>query len=164
MPDALIEKSAVDILNKNALTVFTAESCTGGLICKLITDISGASAVLKGGVVCYRNEIKISVLGVKEETIREFTEVSEQCCAEMAEGARRLSGSDIGLSATGYASGGEGVPPHMAGVVFLGISDMYGTEVQKVRFDGTRDEVRQGAAHFLLEVLVKRINNYMEGK
>lgn len=164
MSDISIENTAVKLLKEKGLTVFTAESCTGGLICKLITDISGASAVLKGGIVCYTNEIKTSVLGVKTQTINEFTEVSEQCCAEMAERARLLSGSDFGLSVTGYASGGDGVPDAMAGVVFLGISDLNGNDVRKVKFDGTRDGVRQSAARFLLGLLVDRIRNFKEGE
>lgn len=162
MSDNLTAKAAVCALKEKGLTVFTAESCTGGLICKLITDVPGASSVLKGGVVSYVNEIKTSVLKVKKETIDSFTEVSEQCCAEMAEGARGLSGSSIGLSTTGYASGGEGVPDNMVGVVFLGISDAYGTEVHRVKFEGNRREVREGASITLLEILVRRIKNYGE--
>ena len=78
----------------------------------------------------------------------------------MAEGARRVSGADIGVSTTGYASGGEGVPSDMEGVVYVGISDVYGTAVSRLQLDGTRDEVRSGAACELLETLLYRIEAY----
>lgn len=155
-----ISEKVVLALRDKSLTVFTAESCTGGLVSKMLTDVSGASSVVLGGVVSYTNEIKRSLLGVSADTIDAFTAVSEQCCYEMAEGARRVSGADIGLSTTGYASGGEGVPTDMAGVVYIGISDIYGTSVIRLHLDGTRDEVRRGAACELLETLLYRIEAY----
>lgn len=140
------EEFVVSYLTERGLTLFTAESCTGGLVCKRITDVPGASKVLKGGVVSYTNEIKMNLLGVLPETIARYTEVSEQCAAEMARGAVRVSGADIGVSATGYASGGAGVPEGMTGVVFIGYSDRNGTKVKKLRLNGSREEVREAAA------------------
>lgn len=160
MSDNSLLAAVVDTLKRMSLTVFTAESCTGGLISKMITDVSGASEVIKGGIVCYVNEIKTSLLGVKKETIKEYTEVSEQCCYEMAECAKRISGADIGLSTTGYASGGDGVPPDMVGVVYIGISDSFGTSVMRLSLNGDRNEVRTEAAHELLEVLIGRLEAY----
>lgn len=152
-----IEYRVVKLLKEKSLTVFTAESCTGGLICKLLTDVPGASSVVRGGVISYVNEIKMSVLGVKSQTIEKYTEVSESCCAEMAQGAVELSGADIGLSVTGYASDGEGVPQGMAGIVFVGICDKNGTDVTRIKLDGTREEVRQTAAERLLKLLCDRM-------
>ncbi len=152
--------AAVSALKEKALTVFTAESCTGGLISKMLTDVSGASSVVRGGIVSYVNDIKTSLLGVKPETIGEYTAVSEQTCREMAEGARRVSGADIGLSTTGYASGGEGVPPDMAGVVYIGISDIYGTSALRLKLGGDRDKIRREAACELLETLINRLEAY----
>lgn len=160
MSDNSLSRAVVDALKRMSLTVFTAESCTGGLISKMITDVSGASDVIKGGIVCYVNEIKTSLLGVKEETIKEYTEVSEQCCYEMAECARRISGADIGLSTTGYASSGATVPPEMVGVVYIGISDSFGTSVFRLHLEGDRNEVRTSAACELLEVLISRLEAY----
>lgn len=139
------EEKVVSYLKERGLTLFTAESCTGGLVCKRITDVPGASSVLKGGVVSYTNGIKISLLGVSPAMIEQYTEVSEQCAAEMAQCAVRLSGADIGVSATGYASGGAGVPDGMTGVVFIGYSDRNGTKVKKLRLNGSREEVREAA-------------------
>lgn len=154
------QSEVVRALKEKGLTLFTAESCTGGLICKLITDVSGASAVLKGGVVSYVNEIKMNILGVSPDTINTYTEVSEQCAAEMAEGARRISGAHIGLSTTGYASAGAGVPCDMVGVVYIGISDKYGTSVYRLQLEGGRDEVRDQAAEELLSTLLARLEAY----
>lgn len=83
------EEFVVSYLTERGLTLFAAESCTGGLVCKRITDVPGASRVLKGGVVSYTNGIKTDLLGVLPETIARHTEVSEQCAAEMAQGARK---------------------------------------------------------------------------
>ena len=154
------QSAAVRALRERGLTVFAAESCTGGLVCKLITDVSGASRVLLGGVVSYVNDIKMNILGVSPDTIDTFTEVSEQCAAEMAEGARRISGAHIGLSTTGYASAGTGVPCDMVGVVYVGISDKYGTSVYRLKLDGDRESVRLEAANELLSTLIARIEAY----
>ena len=155
-----LSKRVVASLCEKSLTVFTAESCTGGLVAKMLTDVSGASQVFLGGVVSYTNEIKMSLLGVRNETLDAYSAVSEQCCYEMAEGARTVSGADIGLSTTGYASGGEGVPSDMAGVVYVGISDSYGTSVYRLKLEGNRDEVRRSASCELLETLLMRVEAY----
>ena len=160
MTEYTLSERVVSLLSDKSLTVFTAESCTGGLISKMLTDVSGASSVVLGGVVSYVNKIKKELLGVSAETLDTYSAVSEQCCYEMAEGARRVSGADIGISTTGYASGGEGVPPDMAGVVYVGISDIYGTSVYRLQLSGSRDEVRRGAACELHETLIYRIEAY----
>lgn len=90
-------------LAREGLKAATAESCTGGLIAKMITDVSGSSGVFECGIVSYSNDIKHRVLGVKQETLDRYTEVSEQTVIEMAKGAVRISGADIGVSVSGYA-------------------------------------------------------------
>ncbi len=160
MTEYNLSERVVSSLRDKSLTVFTAESCTGGLVAKMLTDVSGASQVILGGVVSYTNEIKMSLLGVRSETLDTYSAVSEQCCYEMAEGARKVSGADIGISTTGYASGGEGVPSDMTGVVYIGISDSYGTSVYRLKLDGSRDEVRRSAACELLETLLMRVEAY----
>lgn len=157
MEQSKIEYKVIKELREKDITVFTAESCTGGMICKLLTDVSGASSCVKGGVVCYVNEIKTGILGVDEAVIDAHTEISAECAEAMAECARRISGSDIGLSTTGYASGGEGVPSDMAGVVYLGISDKNGTCVYRVKFEGGRDKVRIDASRKILELLYSKL-------
>lgn len=148
------KEAVVRALTALGLTLFTAESCTGGLAAKEITDVSGASRVLKGGVVSYTNEIKIGLLGVSPETIACHTEVSEACAAEMAEGAKRLSGADLAVSATGYAEGGEGVPEGMAGVVFLALAHRHGTQVERLTLMGSREDVRKLAVKHLFTMIL----------
>lgn len=151
---APLEERIVKEFSEKKLTFFAAESCTGGLICKLITDISGASKVLLGGIVSYTNEVKMKQLGVSPETIERYTEVSAETAAEMADRARHISGADIGVSATGYASGGEGVPKGMEGVVFIGYSDKNGVKVRKLGLQGSRDEVRMSASQNVFALML----------
>lgn len=101
----LIELAAdvVDKLKKQNKTLGLAESCTGGWLSKIITDVSGASSVYNGGVCSYSNAVKMKLLGVKEETLSSFGAVSEQTAREMATGARKALGSDIGVGITGIA-------------------------------------------------------------
>lgn len=152
--DTTLKEAVVKTLREQGLTLFTAESCTGGLAAKEITDVSGSSRVLKGGVVSYTNEIKEGLLGVSPETIARYTEVSEACAAEMAEGARRLSGADLGISSTGYAEGGEGVPEGMAGVVFVALSHKDGTRVERLTLTGSREHVRKLAVKHLFTMIL----------
>lgn len=143
-------KKTVDILLKKKLTVTFAESCTGGLLCKSITDIPGASAVFHGGAVTYSNDIKTSVIGVSQKTIDEVTEVSDQCACEMAEGVRRMFRADIGASATGYAGPGGGTDINPVGTVFVGVSVRGRTSAYRLYYpDKTRAEIRELVTSFV---------------
>lgn len=142
-------KKAVDILLSKGLTVTFAESCTGGLLCKSVTDIPGASAVFHGGAVTYSNDIKISVAGVSPKTIDEVTEVSDRCACEMAEGVRRVFRADIGVSATGYAGPGGGTDVNPVGTVFVGVSVRGKTSAYRLYYpDKSRDEIRNLVTSF----------------
>ncbi len=112
----------VGLLKEKHLMVSAAESLTGGLIAKKITDVSGASAVFECGVCSYSNRIKHAVLGVREETLSAFSEYSHECAREMAEGIRRLAGSDIGIATTGIAGPDGGTEEKPVGTVYVGIS------------------------------------------
>ncbi len=144
----------VSIMTALGMRLFTAESCTGGLVCKRLTDILGASRMLSGGVVCYTNEIKKSVLGVSDEIISKHTEVSGECAAEMAEGARRISGADIAVSATGYASGGDGVRDEDVGLIYIAISGDDFLNVKELRLSGNRSEVRESASDEIFKMII----------
>ena len=117
-----MEQAVVQQLKEKGLKVATAESCTGGLISKRITEIPGASDVFECGVCSYANRIKHELLGVSDQTLEQFGAVSEQTAREMAEGIRRLSGADIGVSVTGIAGPGGGTPEKPVGLVYLGVS------------------------------------------
>ena len=134
-------------------TVACAESCTGGLLLSRLTDLAGASAYVKGGVVAYTNEIKQNILRVNTETLENFGAVSSQTALEMATNVREIFNSTIGLSTTGVAgpSTSEGKP---VGLVYLAIVGEDFSEVKECHFSGTRTEIKALAATAALEILM----------
>ena len=148
--------AAVRVLTEAGLTVSVAESCTGGLMGKLFTDVSGASAVFAGGMITYTNHIKINKLGVSAETVEKYTEVSFECAAEMAARAREYFETDIGISATGYAGPTGGTENDPVGTVYLGISTPDSTKVFRLSFSNcSRDEIRFSTAKIASEKLLE---------
>lgn len=149
-----IEHTIKDLLIDNKLKLSTAESCTGGLISKLLTDIAGSSDYITLNLVTYSNESKIKMLGVSEDTLSKYGAVSEQTAKEMAEGIRNLSANEIGLGITGVAgpSGSEKKPP---GLVYVSFSSNENTVVHEMRFPKKlpREEIRQRAAKKSLHLL-----------
>ena len=154
-----LEEVVVHGLKEKGMTLSFAESCTGGLLAKRITDISGASEVFGYGCVTYWNEAKMKVLGVKPETIEQYTEVSEQCALEMARGVRALSGADIGVSTTGYAGPTGGTEEHPVGTVFIGLSWAGGETVfcPERRPARSREQVRRAAASHALDLVRREV-------
>lgn len=116
----LCEKTVKKLIEKN-ITVSVAESCTGGLLSKLITDVSGCSSIYPGGVCTYSNTIKTKLLGVKEDTLSSFGAVSENTAAEMAEGVKKLMNTDIGIGITGIAGPGSDNTNKPAGLIYIAI-------------------------------------------
>jgi len=113
-------------LMEQKLTIACAESCTGGMFAAALTDIAGISECFDRGIVTYSNEAKIQELGVNPETLKQYGAVSEQTALEMAEGVRRISGTDIGISVTGIAGPGGGTEEKPVGLVYIGL-DFKGT-------------------------------------
>ena len=146
------------------LTISGAESCTGGLIAKLLTDIPGSSAVFCGACVSYTNEIKRGVLGVSEETINRYTEVSHECAQEMASGALRVFGSDIAYSTTGYAGPGGGTEQDPVGTVYVGIATRQNTVSYRLSLteEASRAFIRNSAAEFVLEKIKNLLETHLE--
>jgi len=140
--DYSMPKAVLDLLVKRGETVCFAESCTGGMMASSLIDNAGSSAALKESYVTYSNEAKMKLVGVKAETIAAYTEVSAQCAAEMAEGARRASGADWGVSATGVAGPDGGTAETPVGTVFVGVAGPDGTESHEFHFRGNREWVR----------------------
>ena len=138
-----VAEKLVALLEARGMTCATAESCTGGGIGSAITAIPGSSAVYLGGVVSYANEVKSGVLGVKEETLARVGAVSPETAAEMAEGARRLTGADIAVSVTGIAGPGGGTPEKPVGLVWFGLASADGVRTEKAIFGGDRGRVRE---------------------
>lgn len=149
----------IQYLREQGETVSTAESCTGGMLAKSLTDIPGSSAVFPGGFVTYTNEVKTELLGVSPEIFEKETEVSHACAKAMAEGAAARLRTTYALSSTGYAGPGGGTARDPVGTVYLGLRTPEGTE--SLRFSAPsgsdREGVRNAAALAALEWLERKL-------
>ena len=159
VPD--LQTALVQYLLEHNITVATAESCTGGLLSKSITDVAGCSAVYPGGVCSYSNEMKIKWLGVKEETLNNYGAVSEQTALEMAQGIRLATGADFGLSTTGIAGPGGGSDEKPVGLVYMAVAGENYQQVKKViiRYgeQTSREMIRQRSAKHALHLLLQAV-------
>ena len=147
-----------DILIRKNLTVSTAESCTGGMISSLLTSIGGASGYFILGCVPYTDEMKISMLGVDTDSIKRNSAVSDKVAREMDEGIRRISGSDIGISTTGYAGPKGGDIDNPIGTVYMAISILDQTVTERLSLEGNRNQIISGASERALEMLLDIVN------
>lgn len=143
MSESSLAPQVVRQFTEKGLTLGTAESLTAGLIAATVADVSGASAVLMGGVVSYDPRVKHEVLGVSQEVIDTVGVVSEACALQMASGARKLLKVDVALSATGVAGPTGGTAENPVGTVWLGVSTAEGTIARRFQFDGDRQSVRR---------------------
>ena len=155
----MINYTLVNALKEKKLTIACAESCTGGLIAKSITDVGGCSSVFLGGVVAYANEIKENILGVSGETLKKYGAVSEFTAMEMANGVRRICGSDIGISTTGIAGPDGGTEEKPVGTVYVGFSFKDTTLAFNLKLDPTlsRDEIRTLTVQKILSFTLDKI-------
>lgn len=128
-----IEEAVVAMLKEHHLKVATAESCTGGLIAKRITDVPGASEVFECGIISYANEIKHKVLGVSEDDLNKYGAVSEPVAKQMAQGALKVSGADIAVSVTGIAGPDSDSTDKPVGLVYIGLADKENVWVREIR-------------------------------
>jgi nicotinamide-nucleotide amidase len=146
-----------NLLRKAGLTLSVAESCTGGLVGKRVTDVPGSSDYFLGGVTAYSNPVKTQLLGVPQGMLAQYGAVSEEVARAMAEGVAQLMGSDCALSTTGVAGPGGGTDEKPVGLVFIGCSIKGTTEVERMRLWGKRDQVRERAALAALDLLRRRL-------
>ncbi len=147
------EKEVVALLRERRLTLSIAESCTGGLVSKRITDVPGASEVFTGSIIAYSNSVKVARLGVSEATLAKFGAVSQETALEMASGIRRELGTDMGISITGIAGPGGGSEAKPVGTVWFGFADAGGARAFRLQIGGDRDHVRAFAALTAIELL-----------
>lgn len=140
--DHNLEEEVGELLIGNNISLSTAESCTGGLISARLTDIAGISAVYKGGVVSYSNEAKADILGVRQETLERYGAVSKETAMEMAEGVRRRTKADIGISVTGIAGPGGGTAEKPVGLVYIGLADEEKVLYKELKLRGNRARIR----------------------
>ena len=141
-----VAADVVALLKKRGMTLVTAESCTGGLVAKMITDVAGASDVYPGSVVSYANEVKEQLLGVKHGTLVSYGAVSRETAREMAEGAAARFGSDCAIALTGIAGPGGGTPEKPVGLVYCGIFCGGRCEIFEFRLKRSREQIRERAA------------------
>ena len=144
------------LIEKN-ITLATAESCTGGSLGKIITSVSGVSQIYGYGFITYANEAKEKILGVPHEVLEAVGAVSFETALYMAEGARRVSGSDIAVSVTGIAGPTGGTPEKPVGLVYIAIADKDGSEYRKLNLDGDRDEVRRKTCDAVFNLIGERL-------
>ncbi|MGL3817777.1 nicotinamide-nucleotide amidase [Klebsiella pneumoniae] len=141
-------------LKARGATVTTAESCTGGWIAKVITDIAGSSAWFERGFVTYSNEAKAQMIGVREETLRDNGAVSEPVVVEMAIGALRAARADYAISVSGVAGPDGGSVEKPVGTVWFGVASVSGQGVTRREcFAGDREAVRRQATAYALNLL-----------
>ena len=157
--DDRLEEYIGRMLEKAGKTVSVAESCTGGLISALFTAIPGASSYYLGSVTSYANSVKTGVLGVSESTIERYGAVSRECVKEMAEGVRRITGSDFSVATSGIAGPGGGSDTKPVGLVCIGVSSQMGTETFELVFKGDRKRNIDRFAANALNLLRKKIQN-----
>ncbi len=150
--DTLASTAARELMSHN-LTVALAESCTGGLIADLLTDVPGVSKAFLAGVVSYSNESKSDLLGVPAELIARHGAVSDPVARAMAEGARKRTRASVALAVTGIAGPTGGTPEKPVGLVYIARADAKDTEAREFHFTGSRERVRMRAAMTALDTL-----------
>lgn len=155
--DCEIEEALVHLLAEKRLKIATAESCTGGLISSMITEVPGSSDVFDGTVVSYANRIKHNILGVSEDDLNRYGAVSEPVARQMAEGIIKVIGADIGIAVTGIAGPGGGSAEKPVGTVYIAVSYNGHTDVRLCHFSGNREKVRRLTAVNALAMAIRKI-------
>lgn len=152
-----MEEAALRHLRAKGQTLAVAESCTGGLVAKRITDLAGCSDVFLGGCVTYANEAKIQLLGVRKETLEQYGAVSEQTARQMARGVRTRLGASVGVATTGIAGPGGGSAEKPVGTVYVAISTEAGEQVRRLSLSPmrSREYIRIVSANHAYDLILK---------
>ncbi len=154
--------AVVALLRELGLSVGTAESLTGGLVCGALTSVPGASTVVRGGVVAYASEVKADVLGVDRDLLAREGAVCEPVAAQLADGIRRVLGCAVGVSTTGVA-GPDPADGQPVGTVFVGVSGPWGILVERLALTGDRAEIRAASVLAVLTLLERALRNLRDG-
>ena len=155
-----LEVVAGKLLLKKNTTIAIAESCTGGIISGKLTSIPGISKVFSRGIISYSNEAKIENLKVSRNTLKKYGAVSMETAIEMANGVRKLAGTDLGFSVTGIAGPDGGTDEKPVGLVFIALASSDGVECKKLQLWGNRERIRNVTALHAFDM----IRLYMEGR
>lgn len=149
-----LEVLAGQLLTEAGMTVSLAESCTGGLVGHLLTEVPGSSRYFLGGVVAYDDLVKTALLDVPPALIRQYGAVSAECALQMARGVRAITGADIGLSITGVAGPTGGTAAKPVGTVYIGLAAEGAEKVERFGWHGNRSENKQKSAEATLRMLL----------
>lgn len=152
------EKAVVDFLLDNHMKITFAESCTGGLISKRITDVAGASGCFECGFVTYSNRMKERLLGVSAETLKKHGAVSYETAYEMCKGARLNADADVAVSVTGIAGPGGGTEKKPVGLVYVGVCTESVHTVCKLMLKGNRESVREQTVDCAMDMVYRALN------
>jgi nicotinamide-nucleotide amidase len=161
--DDTLQECIGRLLAANGKTVSAAESCTGGTIAAMFTSVPGSSEYFLGSVTSYANSVKTGVLGVPSEIIEKHGAVSSECVAAMAEGVRRITGSDFSVATSGIAGPGGGSEAKPVGTVWIGVSSIRCTKTYRMQFKGDRsrniERFAANALNLLRVTIVNELNN-----
>jgi len=157
---APLEQRLGDFLRKKNQTLSVAESCTGGSLAQRLTSVPGSSAYFWGGVVAYHNRAKTVLLGVPSDILKKYGAVSGETAQAMAEGMRRISGTDYALSITGVAGPDGGTAKKPVGLVWVGLASVAGVYVFKKIFSGDRKTIRRKATDEALRLMGKNTRSF----
>jgi len=150
-----LEVTAGQMLAERKLKVATAESCTGGLLGHCITNVPGSSDYFEGGIIAYSYDAKERLLGVHHDTLYEHGAVSAETALEMARGARKMLGADIGIAVTGIAGPGGGMPGKPVGLVYIALSARASERVERYVWDSDREGNKLRSSEAALEMLIE---------
>lgn len=155
--DTPLEKAIADKLLDKKRTVAVAESCTGGLLGKKLTDIAGSSSWFLGGVIAYSNEQKMKILGVPPELLEKYGAVSSEVAEIMAQNIKKICATDFGISITGIAGPSGGSDEKPVGLVYIGFASPEGVVVKKHIFGRERELNRERSAHAACQLLYEAL-------
>lgn len=153
MPTTPLENIVGELLRRRGLRLAVAESCTGGLVSHLITNVPGSSTYFMGGVIAYAYEAKVRLLGVSWQTLEKHGAVSQETVLEMAAGVRKALAADIGISVSGIAGPSGGTPEKPVGLTWIGLSTEGGDEAYSYIWEGNRMAVKEKSARQALRML-----------
>jgi PncC family amidohydrolase len=159
-----LENDLGQLLTHHKLTLAVAESCTGGLIGHRLTNVPGSSAYFLGGVVAYSYDAKERLLGVLHNTLYDHGAVSEPVAREMARGVRRVVGADIGLSVTGIAGPGGGLPGKPVGLTWVALSVRDVERAEKFIWQGDRESNKAQSAEAALQLLKVYLDSHFKAE
>lgn len=144
--------------------IATVESCTGGLVGHLITEIPGSSAYYVGGFVTYSDDAKVAMVGVPTDVLRAHGAVSAQTAMAMASGGRERTGAEISISVTGIAGPDGGSPSKPVGLTYIAVAHAEGTEIRRFVWSGSRAENKRSSAEAALEFVLERMQPAVTGE